>query len=78
MVTGVLGFVLAAAFVDGVRAGAFGKSVSQGDRRTTFFGGAGSDRSQKRDEQVQPSPTPGEQTQTVEDALEKMKHQGSA
>ena len=65
LVTGVLGFVLAAAFVTASELALFGKSVSQGDRRTTFFGGAGSDRSQKRDEQVQPSPTPGEQTPTA-------------
>jgi len=65
LVTGVLGFVLAAAFVTASELALFGKSVSQGDRRTTFFGGAGSDRSHKRDEQVQPRPTPGEQTPTA-------------
>jgi hypothetical protein len=64
LVTGVLGFVLAAAFVTASELALFGKSVSQADRRTTFFGGAGSDRSDKRDEQAQPSPTPGEQTPT--------------
>jgi hypothetical protein len=64
LVTGVLGFVLAAAFVTASELALFGKSVSQADRRTTFFGGAGSDPSDKRDEQAQPSPTPGEQTPT--------------
>jgi hypothetical protein len=68
LVTGVLGFVLAAAFVTASELALFGKSVSQGDRRTSFFGGAGSDRSDKRDEPAQPttpSPTPGEQTPTA-------------
>jgi hypothetical protein len=67
LVTGVLGFFIAAAFVTASELALFGKSVSQGDRRTTFFGGAGSDRSHKRDGQAQPttpSPTPGEQTAT--------------
>jgi hypothetical protein len=68
LVTGVLGFFIAAAFVTASELALFGKSVSQGDRRTTFFGGAGSDRSHKRDGQAQPtppSPTPGEQTPTA-------------
>jgi hypothetical protein len=61
LATGALAFLIAAAVVTASELAVFGESVSQGTRRTTFFGGSHTDRSSKKqDEKETPSATPTE------------------
>jgi hypothetical protein len=64
LATGVLAFFIAAAVVTASELAIFGESVSEGGRRTTFFGGNDPDTSPKQDEEETPTASP---TETPED-----------
>jgi hypothetical protein len=55
--TGLIAFFCAAAVVTASELAIFGDSVSNGDRRTTFFGGSHSSTSSSDEEKATPTPT---------------------
>jgi hypothetical protein len=55
--TGLIAFLCAAAVVTASELAIFGDSVSNGDRRTTFFGGSHSSTSSNEEKKATPTPT---------------------